>query len=84
MCMRLPNIGSQYLGTFYHAKGEAFDGAKTYKLSKDRQIALDMLLKAIRKFRKHTDEPLTLRGSDYAHAVQELNKAIDRAEGLLL
>ena len=58
------------------------DGVR--KAVKDRQIALDMLLKAIREFRKHTDEPLTLRGSDYAHAVQELNKAIDRADGLLL
>jgi hypothetical protein len=28
-------------------------------------------------------KPLTLQGSDYAHAVQVLNKAIDRAEGLL-
>ena len=27
--------------------------------------------------------PLTLRGSEYAHAIQELNKAIDRAHGLL-
>jgi len=27
---------------------------------------------------------LTLQGSADAHAVQELNKAIDRAEGLLL
>jgi hypothetical protein len=36
-----------------------------------------MLLKAIREFRKFTDQPLTLRGGDYAHAVQELNKAID-------
>ena len=27
--------------------------------------------------------PLTLQGSDYAHAVHELNKAIDRAEALL-
>jgi hypothetical protein len=26
--------------------------------------------------------PLTLQGSEYAHAVHELNKAIDRAEGL--
>jgi len=58
------------------------DGVR--KAVKDRQIALDVLLKAIREFRKHTDEPLTLRGSDYAHAVQELNKAIDRADGLLL
>jgi hypothetical protein len=29
------------------------------------------------------DERLTLRGSDYAHAVQELNKAIDQANDLL-
>jgi hypothetical protein len=40
------------------------------------------LLKAIREFRKFTDQPLTLRGGDYAHAVQELNKAIDRAAAL--
>jgi hypothetical protein len=26
------------------------------------------------------DKPLTLQGSDYAPAVRELNKAIDRAE----
>jgi hypothetical protein len=58
------------------------DGVR--KTVKDRQIALDILLKAIREFRKYTDEPLTLRGSDYAHALQELNKAIDRADGLLL
>ena len=58
------------------------DGVR--KAVKDRQIALDGLLKAIREFRKYTDEPLTLRGSEYAHAVQELNKAIDRADGLLL
>ena len=44
----------------------------------DRQIALDGLLKAIREFRQFTDQPLTLRGGDYAHAVQELNKAIER------
>ena len=53
------------------------------KTVKDRQSALDSSLKAIREFRKYTDEPLTLRGSDYAHAVQELNKAIDRADGIL-
>lgn len=28
-------------------------------------------------------QPLTLRGSKYAHGVQELNKAVDRAGGLL-
>jgi hypothetical protein len=41
------------------------------------------MVKAIREFRKFTDQPLTLRGSEYAHAVQELNKAIDRAEKLI-
>ena len=50
---------------------------------KDRQLALDDLVKAIREFRKFTDQPLTLRGSDYGHAVQELNKAVDRAQGFL-
>ena len=47
------------------------------------ESALNELLKAIREFRKFTDQPLTLRGSEYAHAVQELNKAVDRAEGLV-
>jgi hypothetical protein len=58
------------------------DGVR--KTVQDRQIALDSFLKAIREFRKYTDQPLTLRGGDYAHALQELNKAIDRADGLLL
>lgn len=58
------------------------DGVR--KAVKDRQIALDGLLKAIREFRKFTNQPLTLREGDYAHALQELNKAIDRADGLLL
>jgi hypothetical protein len=31
----------------------------------------------------NTSQPLTLRDSGYAHAVQELNKAIDRADRLL-
>ena len=57
------------------------DGVR--KTVKDRQLALDELVKAIREFRKFTDQPLTLRGSEYAHAVQELNKAIERAERLL-
>jgi hypothetical protein len=48
------------------------DGVR--KTVNDRQVALEELWKAIREFRK---------GGDYAHAVQELNKAIDRAEGLL-
>jgi hypothetical protein len=50
----------------------------------ERQAALDGLVKAIREFRKFTDEPLTLRGGDYAHAVLELNNAIERAEWLLI
>jgi hypothetical protein len=58
------------------------DGVR--KAVKDRQLVLDALVKAIGEFRKFTDQPLTLCGSDYAHAVQELNKAIDRAQGLLL
>jgi hypothetical protein len=53
------------------------------KTLKDRQNALTQLLQAIRVYRKFADQPLTLRGSEYAHAVQELNQAIDRAEELL-
>jgi hypothetical protein len=45
--------------------------------------ALTDLVHAIREFRKLADKPLTLQGSEYARAVQELNKAIDKAEGLL-
>jgi hypothetical protein len=48
-----------------------------------RQKAVTDLVHAIREYRKLGDQPLTLRGSEYAHAVQELNKAIDRAEELL-
>lgn len=33
MVMRLPNVGSQYLGTFSDASGQAFDGSKTYKVT---------------------------------------------------
>src|ERR1700731_4680803 len=52
------------------------------KAIKDRQVALDDLVKAIREYRRLAEsKPLTLQGSDYAHAVQELNKAIDWAEG---
>jgi hypothetical protein len=53
------------------------------KTVKDRQNALTELIHAIREFRSLVDQPLTLRGSEYAHAVQELNKAIDTAEKLL-
>jgi hypothetical protein len=57
------------------------DGVR--KTVRERQAALNDLVKAFREFRKFTDQPLTLRGGDYAHAVQELNKAIDRANLLL-
>jgi hypothetical protein len=49
----------------------------------DRQNVLTDLVHAIREYRKLADStPLTLQGADYANAVQELNKAIDRAESL--
>ena len=53
------------------------------KALKDRQNAITDLVHAIREYRKLADKPLTLQGSEYAHALLELNKAIDRAEGLL-
>jgi hypothetical protein len=49
----------------------------------DRQKALACLIEAIREYRKLSDQPLTLRGAEYAHAVQDLNKAIDRGKDLL-
>jgi hypothetical protein len=59
------------------------DGVR--KAISDRQNALHELLNAINRYRKLSEsKPLTLQGSDYAHAVLELNKAIDDAEGLLL
>jgi hypothetical protein len=58
------------------------DGVK--KALRDRQLALAELVHAIREHRKIADsKPLTLQGGDYAHSVLELNKTIDRAEGLL-
>lgn len=58
------------------------DGVR--KAIRDRQIALTDLVHAIREYRKLEDQkPLTLQGSEYAQAIEELNKAIDRAEGLL-
>jgi hypothetical protein len=56
------------------------DGVRT--ALKDRQNALTNLIHAIGEYRKFADQPRTLQGSEYANAVQELNKAIDRAEGL--
>jgi hypothetical protein len=54
------------------------------KILKDRQSALIHLVHAIRAYRKLADQPLALRGSEYAQAVRELNQAIDRAEELSL
>jgi hypothetical protein len=52
---------------------------------RDRQLAPTVLVHATREYRMIAEgKPLTLQGSDYSRAVQELNKAIDRAEGLLL
>jgi hypothetical protein len=59
------------------------DGVR--KALRDRQLALTELVHAIRGYRTIAEsKPLTLQGSEYAHAVQELNKAIDRAEGMLV
>jgi hypothetical protein len=56
------------------------DGVR--KALRDRQTALADLVHAVREYRKAAEaKPLTLQGSDFARAVQELNKAIDRAEG---
>ena len=58
------------------------DGVR--KALRERQTALADLVQAAREYRTLAEsKPLTLQGSDYAHAVQELNKAIDRAEGLI-
>ena len=46
-------------------------------------LVIPELVKAIGEFRKFTDQPLTLRGGNYAHAVQELNTSIDRTNKLL-
>ena len=38
MCMRLTGIGSQYLMTFFDAKGEALDGKNHYRLTLPKDI----------------------------------------------
>jgi hypothetical protein len=46
--------------------------------------ALEGLVLAVRQYRTLAEkQPLTLQGSDYAHAVNELNVALDRAERLI-
>jgi len=58
------------------------DGVR--KAIQDRQLALTDPVHAIREYRRLAEtKPLTLQGSDYAHAVHELNKAIDRADAFL-
>jgi hypothetical protein len=58
------------------------DGVR--KALRDQQTALADLVHAVREYRKLAEsQPLTLQGSEYPHAVQELNRAIDRAEGLI-
>ena len=38
MCMRLTNVGSQYLAANVDSTGEPFDGAKTYRLRLPKDI----------------------------------------------
>ena len=54
------------------------DGVR--KAIQDRQIVLADLVHAFREYRRLAESaPLTLQGSDHAHAVHEMNKVIDRA-----
>jgi hypothetical protein len=63
--------------------GQQKDGVRT--ALRDRQEDLSELVEAIRKYRKLAEKtPMTLQGSDFAQAVEDLNKSIDRAEGLML
>jgi hypothetical protein len=76
--------------TFCHQPGrrltlEAGIKDSVRKALRDRQIALAEFVHAVREYRRIAEsEPLTLQGSEYPQAVHELNKAIDRAEGLLI
>jgi hypothetical protein len=46
--------------------------------------ALDRLVRAVRQYRALAEkQPLTLQGAEYAHAVNELKAALERAEDLL-
>ena len=53
------------------------------KAIQERQSALTDLVHAIREFRNFSDKVSIPQGSGYAHAVQELNKAIDRVDRFL-
>jgi hypothetical protein len=58
------------------------DGVK--EALRDRQNALSELVAAVRLYLKLADsKPLTLQEDDYAKAVERLNAAIDRADGLV-
>jgi hypothetical protein len=57
------------------------DGVR--KAVAERLKALADLVHAVREYRRLADStPLTLQGADYAHAVQELNRTIERADAL--
>jgi hypothetical protein len=58
------------------------DGVR--KALRDRQVALTDLVHAVQEYRRLAEgKPLTLQGAEYAAAVEELNKALERADGLL-
>jgi hypothetical protein len=50
---------------------------------RERQAALAEVIRAIREFKKASEHPSKQGESGYAHALHELNGAIDRAERLL-
>jgi hypothetical protein len=56
------------------------DGVR--KALQERQKVLRDLVQAIREYRK-LSEPLSLRGSEYAHSVLALNKVVERANNLI-
>jgi hypothetical protein len=58
------------------------DGVR--KAVRERQLALAELVHAVKEYRNIAEgTPLTLQGRAFAHAVLELNKAIERADRLL-
>jgi hypothetical protein len=65
----------------FDAEGKLLDDTLRRALQK-RNAALGNLRRAVKKFEpylQHTD----LRGSEYAHALQDLKKALGQAEDLL-
>ena len=58
------------------------DGVR--KALTEGRTALADLVHAVRQYRSLAErQPLTLQGAEYAHAVQELQTALERAEDLL-